>query len=145
MTSLLPLLHLHDLVPVEAAHLQLPVEVPHRERHEVLVRNAALQGDTFIMKVKIIPCEGSSCSQYLDLGQLLRASRPSPSKKLLLVQGTRQMQIYDECSRNSYDYEIRDYDTIQDPCMAKQPWPAPTLPGWRSVEVIQNYNVVNVT
>ena len=52
MTSLLPLLHLHDLVPVEAAHLQLPVEVPHRERHEVLVRNAALQGDTLIMKVK---------------------------------------------------------------------------------------------
>ena len=66
-------------------------------------------------------------------------------KNLLLVQGTRQMQIYDECSRNSYDYEIRDYDTIQDPCMAKQQWPAPTLPGWRSVEVIQNYNVVNVT
>ena len=55
------------------------------------------------------------------------------------------MQIYDECSRNSYDYEIRDYDTIQESCMAKQPWPAPTLPGWRSVEVIQNYNVVNVT
>ena len=56
------------------------------------------------------------------------------------------MQIYDECrSRNTYDYELRDYDTIQDPCMAKQPWPAPTLPGWRSVEVIQNYNVVNVT
>ena len=68
MTSLLPLLHLHDLVPVEAAHLQLPVEVPHRERHEVLVRDAALQGDTLVMKVKIIPCEGSSCSQYLDLG-----------------------------------------------------------------------------
>ena len=121
MTSLLPLLHLHDLVPVEAAHLELPVEVPHRERHEVLVRNAALQGDTFIMKVKIIPCEGSSCSQYLDLGQLLRASRPSPSKKLLLVQGTRQMQIYDECSRNSYDYEIRDYDTIQDPGHGQPP------------------------
>ena len=45
MAGLLPLLHLHDLVPVEATHLQLPVEVPHRERHEVLVRDAALQGD----------------------------------------------------------------------------------------------------
>ena len=64
------------------------------------------------------------------------------------IVGTRQMQIYDECrSWNTYDYELqlRDYDTIQDPCMAKQQWPAPTLPGWRSVEVIQNYNVVNVT
>ena len=85
MTSFLPLLHLHDLVPVEAAHLQLPVEVPHRERHEVLVRNAALQGDTLIMKVKIIPCEGSSCSQYLDLGQLLRASRPALTFKKFIV------------------------------------------------------------
>ena len=26
---LLPLLHLHDLVPVEAPHLELSVEVPH--------------------------------------------------------------------------------------------------------------------
>ena len=58
------------------------------------------------------------------------------------------MQIYDECrswNTNDYELQLRDYDTIQDPCMAKQQWPAPTLPDWRSVEVIQNYNVVNVT
>ena len=40
---LLPLLHLHDLVSVEAPHLELPVEVPHRERNQVLVCDPALQ------------------------------------------------------------------------------------------------------
>ena len=39
---LLPLLHLHNLIPVEAPHLELPVEVPDGERDEVLVCDPAL-------------------------------------------------------------------------------------------------------
>ena len=37
-----PLLHGDDLVAVEAAHLELPVEVAHRQRHQLLVIDAAL-------------------------------------------------------------------------------------------------------
>ena len=40
---LLPLFHLDNLIPVETPHLELPVKVPDRERHEVLVSNAALK------------------------------------------------------------------------------------------------------
>lgn len=37
-----PLLHGDDLVAVEAAHLELPVEVADRQRHQLLVIDAAL-------------------------------------------------------------------------------------------------------
>ena len=40
--SVLPLLHLDDLVPVEAPHLELPVEVPHGQGDQVLVCDPAL-------------------------------------------------------------------------------------------------------
>ena len=88
MAGLLPLLHLHDLVPVEAAHLQLPVEVPHRERHEVLVRDAALQGDILeqgrlfhvMDRIRIISYLPASCTHsFCRFGTIIKASRPSPS------------------------------------------------------------------
>ena len=39
----LPLLHLNDLISVESPHLQLAVEVAHREGHQLLVCDPTLK------------------------------------------------------------------------------------------------------
>ena len=49
----LPLFHLNDFVPVQPAHLQLAVEVSHREGDQLLVRDPALKQNKQWTQLKV--------------------------------------------------------------------------------------------